>query len=133
MNIILSYVAFAVVATAVNIGTQDAFTRLFPGPHAIVLSMTCGTGAGLVVKYLLDKRYIFQFQTRNTMHDTQTFALYSLMGLATTGIFWGFELAFAYVFASPAMRYAGAVLGLALGYAIKYFLDQRFVFRRNAE
>ena len=34
--------------------------------------------------------------------------------------------------ASLVLRYAGAVLGLAIGYAAKYRLDRRFVFREQA-
>ena len=30
-----------------------------------------GTGVGLVVKYILDKRYIFRFRARNATHDGQ--------------------------------------------------------------
>lgn len=31
------------------------------------------------------------------------------------------------------MRYLGGVLGLAIGYVIKYELDKRFVFRQQAQ
>ena len=31
-----------------------------------------------------------------------------------------------------ALRYAGAVLGLAMGYTAEYRLDRRFVFRERA-
>lgn len=51
------------------------------------------------------------------------------MGLATTAIFWGFELGFDYLFASRNMRYVVALIGLAIGYVAKYHLDKRYVFR----
>lgn len=129
MRLALAYAVLALVATAVNIGTQDIVTRFYPGPFAILLAMVAGTGAGLVVKYVLDKRYIFRFRARDLGQDSRTFVLYTLMGLVTTAVFWGFELGFHYLFASREMRYAGAVIGLSIGYLAKYHLDKRYVFR----
>jgi hypothetical protein len=48
------------------------------------------------------------------------------MGLATTAVFWGFEFCFHFFFASKEMRYLGGVIGLTIGYVIKYHLDKRF-------
>lgn len=126
------YALLALVATAMNIGSQDLFLRLYHGPFAIGLSMIAGTGIGLVVKYVLDKRYIFGFRARDAAHDGKTFMLYTLMGLATTVIFWGFELGFEYLFADRRMRYLGGVIGLGIGYVTKYYLDKRYVFRSGA-
>lgn len=128
MNITVKYTIFAVIATMANIGSQDISLRLYNGIHAIVLSVLVGTAVGLVVKYVLDKKYIFQFQVKNTAHDTQLFILYAVTGVITTLIFWGFEFGFNYIFQSKAMRYTGGTIGLAIGYVIKYQLDKRFVF-----
>lgn len=128
----LSYAIFALVATAANIGAQDLITRLYSGAFQIMLSVVFGTSVGLVVKYVLDKRYIFRFQTRSVAHDSQTFALYTVMGLATTVVFWGFEFGFHYLFQTKEMRYLGGVIGLVIGYLVKYQLDKRFVFRVDA-
>ena len=133
MKLALTYMLLALVATIANIGTQELATRLYAGPFAIVLAMLAGTAVGLVVKYVLDKRYIFRFRARDLGHDSRTFALYTLMGLATTVIFWGFELGFEHLFASRGMRYLGAVIGLAIGYVTKYHLDKRYVFRPCSE
>ena len=125
----LKYGIFACMATATNIGTQDLSIRLYNGAFGMLISVAVGTGAGLFVKYLLDKRYIFRFRAHNTIHDTQTFALYTAMGLATTAIFWGFEFTFHHLFATKEMRYLGGIIGLAIGYLAKYHLDKRYVFR----
>jgi putative flippase GtrA len=125
----ISYGIFALIATAANIGAQDVVTRLYSGPWQIVTSMLVGTGVGLVVKYLLDKRYIFRFKAQSVAHDTQTFALYTLMGLLTTAVFWGFEWGFHLAFETKEMRYFGGVIGLTIGYLAKYHLDKRFVFK----
>jgi len=128
-TLVVIYTLFVVIATAVNIGSQDLFIRAYNGPLAIAGSLVVGTVAGLVVKYVLDKRYIFRFRARDVAHDGQTFALYTVMGFATTAIFWGFELGFHHIFLTKEMRYLGGVLGLAVGYLIKYQLDKRYVFR----
>lgn len=132
MKLAALYALLAIIATAVNIGAQDLLIRLYAGPYSILLSMGFGTAAGLVVKYVLDKRYIFGFRAQNAAHDGQVFLLYALMGVITTAIFWGFELAFDHLFASKEMRYLGGVIGLAIGYLAKYSLDKRYVFRTAA-
>jgi putative flippase GtrA len=132
MKLAITYVSLALIATAANIGAQDLFIRGYSGAFSILLSVVMGTGVGLAVKYLLDKRYIFRFRARNIVHDGQTFALYALMGLATTIIFWGFEFGFHYFFETKAMRYLGGVIGVAIGYLSKYHLDKHYVFRRDA-
>jgi putative flippase GtrA len=130
MRLALAYALFAALATLVNIGAQDVSLRLYAGEHAVGLSVFAGTGVGLVVKYLLDKRYIFRFQTTGAAHDGRLFALYTLMGVATTAVFWGFEFGFEHLFHDKWLRYLGGVIGLAVGYVTKYQLDKRFVFRR---
>ena len=51
------------------------------------------------------------------------------MGVVTTVIFWGFEFAFDAIWNSMEMRYTGGVIGLAIGYYVKYQLDKRYVFK----
>ncbi len=128
MKLAITYAILACIATVANIAAQDLTIRAYAGAQAVLFSVMVGTGVGLVTKYLLDKRYIFRFRARNLGHDGRTFVLYTLMGLVTTAIFWGFELGFHLVFASKEMRYVGGVLGLALGYLLKFQLDRRFVF-----
>jgi putative flippase GtrA len=132
MNLTIKYIIFALIATAVNIGAQDIVIRNYMGAFDILISVVVGTGVGLVVKYVLDKRYIFRFRARDAAHDTRTFALYTVMGLVTTVIFWGFEFGFHHIFETKEMRYLGGVIGLAIGYLTKYHLDKRYVFRTEA-
>lgn len=129
MRLAFAYALFAAIATLVNIGAQDAALRLYGGAHAVALSVLVGTGAGLVVKYVLDKRYIFRFKTTGAAHDGRLFVLYTLMGVVTTAVFWGFEFGFEHLFHDKWLRYLGGVIGLAVGYVTKYQLDKRFVFR----
>lgn len=122
------YLAFAVIATLCNLLAQESVYQGYQGPYVFAAALVIGTGVGLVVKYLLDKRYIFRFQTRNKAHDSRTFMLYTLMGLTTTIIFWGAETLALLIFGNKTAQYSGAVIGLAIGYVVKYQLDKRFVF-----
>ncbi|MGZ0020260.1 GtrA family protein [Nitrosomonas sp. wSCUT-2] len=133
MKLAITYAILALIATAANIGAQDLVIRVYSGAFDVLLSVAIGTGVGLVVKYVLDKRYIFNFRARSVAHDGQVFTLYVLMGVATTLIFWGFEFGFHYLFGTKEMRYLGGVIGLAIGYLTKYHLDKRFVFRDKGE
>lgn len=125
----INYAVFALIASAANMVAQDLVIRTYSGAFGILASVIVGTGVGLIIKYILDKRYIFRFPARSVAHDTQTFAIYTVMGLATTVIFWGFEFGFHYIFQTKEMRYLGGVIGLVIGYLTKYHLDKRFVFR----
>ena len=131
MKLTFVYAFLAMIATATNIGAQELAIRTYSGSYDVLLSVIVGTGVGLSVKYVLDKRYIFRFRARNVAHDSWTFVLYTVMGLATTVIFWGFEFGFNHVFATKEMRYLGGIIGLAIGYLTKYHLDKRFVFRAS--
>ena len=126
------YAVFAALATAVNIGSQALLIWLYYGPYAVPLSILVGTVAGLPVKYVLEKRYIFNFESDNLAHDGKMFALYSFMGVFTTALFWGIEYTFHAAFGTDTMRYLGGAIGLSLGYAIKYQLDKRFVFIKRS-
>lgn len=128
MRLAFTYALLAAIATAVNILSQELALHLYGGLHAMALSVLVGTGAGLVVKYLLDKAYIFRFRAQNAIDDGQTFMLYTTTGIFTTIIFWGMEFGFDHLFGTKEARYTGAVIGLAIGYIVKYRLDRRFVF-----
>lgn len=125
----IRYAILAAVATVANIASQEGTLHFYQGLFAIGGSIFVGTAVGLVVKYVLDKRYIFRFKAQNRRHDSRVFVLYTVMGLLTTVIFWGFEWGFQCLYETKEMRYLGGVIGLALGYLTKYQLDKRFVFR----
>lgn len=122
------YGVFAVLATAANLATQAFVIWLYTGAYAIELSVLAGTAAGLPIKYVLEKRHIFEFESENLKHDGKLFFMYSFLGVFTTALFWGVEFAFQWIFGTDLMRYLGGAIGLTLGYVIKYHLDKRFVF-----
>lgn len=122
------YSSFAVVATAANLATQAFVIWLYAGVYAIELSILAGTAVGLPIKYILEKRHIFEFESESLKLDGKLFLLYSFFGVFTTALFWGIEFAFQWAFGTDLMRYLGGAIGLTLGYVIKYYLDKRFVF-----
>jgi len=122
------YVGFALLATIVNLATQELTSYIFDNSYELVISMFIGTLAGLVVKYILDKKYIFNFTSETQTKDLATFFFYSLMGVITTLLFWVTEYAFDAWFGTKTMRYVGAIIGLSIGYITKYHLDKKFVF-----
>ena len=127
-KIAVLYSLFAGLSTVVNIGSQMLSMLIYSGAYAVEISIFIGTLAGLPLRYFLEKRYIFSFDSKNIKHDGQLFILYSFMGVFTTAIFWGTEYACHLIFTTDVMRYIGGVLGLTIGYFIKYQLDKRFVF-----
>ncbi|MCV2889421.1 GtrA family protein [Ruegeria aquimaris] len=125
----ISYAIFAIVAVLVNLGIQRLVLTEFVGVSGYVLALVLGTGAGLVVKYMLDKKWIFFDQPQDFRREVGKFSLYTLTGVATTLLFWGTETLFLIVWQTERMREVGAILGLVLGYSIKYRLDLAYVFQ----
>ena len=128
MKLALKYIVFAIIATLINLISQELVVNIYTGLFSFWIAMFAGTFAGLVAKYILDKRYIFSYQVNTVSQDSKTFMLYTLMGLLTTIIFWGTEFLFDYIFQTKTHRYIGAIIGLSIGYYIKYYLDKRYVF-----
>jgi len=133
LKIALLYGLFAILSIVANLLAQDVTLRVYHQEYRIALSVIVGTAVGLVIKYILDKKFIFRFSANNLAHDTSLFVMYTTMGVITTFIFWGFEFAFEYFFQTKAMRYLGAVIGLSIGYIIKYNLDKKFVFNKTEQ
>ena len=129
LKLTMLYFVFALIATISNILAQQIMVYVYFGKYKIFISLIFGTLIGLFVKYYLDKKYIFKYKVESKNHDAKLFVLYSVMGIFTTIIFWGFELLFYFLFEDKNMRYIGGVIGLMIGYILKYFLDKKYVFK----
>ena len=127
-KIAIFYTLFAVVSTAINIGSQMVSIWIYKGPFSVEISILVGTCMGLPLRYFLEKRYIFNFTSKNLVHDGKLFIFYSAMGVITTLIFWGTEYAFHLIYDTDVMRYLGGAVGLSIGFYVKYQLDKRYVF-----
>ena len=127
-KIAVMYTLFAVLSTAINIGSQMLSVWIYEGPLSVEISILVGTVMGLPLRYSLEKRYIFNFTSKNLVHDGKLFVFYSAMGVITTLIFWGTEYAFHLVYDTDLMRYLGGIIGLSTGFYVKYQLDKKYVF-----
>lgn len=130
-TIAVRYALFAAAATGVNLATQAISLAVYDGSYGLYLAMALGTGTGLLLKYVLDKRFIFSFKPANLREDFGAFVLYTAMSVGTTIIFWGTELLFDYLFEAQSALFIGAAIGLTIGYTLKYFLSKHFVFNRR--
>ena len=131
--IAIKYIIFAVIATLLNLLFQYLSFKVYDGFGSLYVAMFLGTLAGLIAKYILDKRWIFYHISKNKKDDAKKFILYSIMGIFTTIIFWGTEIAFDMLLQNSNAKYIGAVIGLGIGYITKYYLDKRFVFIHKME
>jgi putative flippase GtrA len=130
-QIFLRYVLFAVLAGVANLLAQAATAKALP-MLPLMAAILVGTIVGFVVKYVLDKKWIFQDAFTRDLAEAQKVAKYGIFSVATTFVFWGTELAFWHIWQTDLAKYSGAVLGLAVGNWIKYLLDRRYTFRRIA-
>ena len=129
------YFSFAIICTILNLGTQFLILQGFNQSKynhdtMVLLAIFCGTFVGLISKFFLDKFYVFMDPTESHNTELRKFFLYSFMGVITTLIFWLTEWCFYITWKNPVAKYVGGLLGLSLGYCLKYILDQRFVFNQ---
>ncbi|MFL5203204.1 MAG: GtrA family protein [Microvirga sp.] len=126
----IRYVVFAGIATLVNLATQEAVVRIAP-LSPLALSIVMGTVTGFILKYLLDKKWVFDDGYSGHRRELQKITLYGVFSVFTTLVFWSFEVAFWVIWRTDFAKYTGAVIGLAIGYAAKFVLDRAFVFKER--
>lgn len=129
-RLVFKYALFAVVAIFVNLALQRLVLHFVADWPGLILAIALGTGAGLVTKYLLDRHWIFYDRPAALTQQGRQFLLYTFTGIFTTLLFWGSELGAFLLWRTELAREGGAILGLVLGYFIKYQLDKRFVFNQ---
>jgi len=127
MNIFLKYILFCLVAILLNLTVQRIFLELIFEDNYIV-ALLFGTLTGLITKYVLDKNYIFKDFDHSLKNNSKKFTMYSVNGIFTTIIFWGMESFFYFIYSTSFARELGAIIGLSIGYFLKYRLDKKYVF-----
>ena len=132
MSLVVKYSLFAAFSIVVNLGAQYLSELVYSGAYALYLAIFNGTLAGFLTKYILDKKYIFDYRSKGASDEARKFSLYTFMGIFTTLIFWGTEIAFDRFLDFNGAKYVGAVIGLSIGYFIKYQLDKAFVFKSDS-
>ena len=128
---IFLFFSFAIISTLLNLLTQRFILSFDKTNLFFFIAISSGTFVGLVIKFFLDKSYLFFDKKNNISHLRKKFGLYTFMGIFSTIIFWGTEYIFWIIWRQENMRELGAILGLTIGYIIKYKLDKRYVFRQK--
>jgi putative flippase GtrA len=140
----LLYIIFAIICTIINIGSQ-LLTELLISPVNIlqtvvytnlekslrvydIIKIIVGTGLGFMSKFILDKFFVFREKYENISHTFKQIIVYGILAVFTTLIFWSFQISFKLLFTFIYAEEVGAVIGLGIGYTIKFFLDRKFVF-----
>lgn len=117
----------------INLATQRIVLDLFQNDHELLLAIIFGTILGLISKFILDKNFIFKKKYETSKKVINSFRTYVFFGVFTTSIFWCFELAFWIIFDHQIARELGAIIGLSIGYLVKYKLDEAITFKDNNE
>ena len=129
MEKVFLYIYFSLIAMTLNIFSQYLVFSLHDNEYTIYVAILVGTTLGLISKYSLDRVYIFKYNINNIYGYSKNFALYAFTGIFTTLIFWIFEYSFYILFDNNVAKYIGAIIGLTIGYTVKYVLDKKFVFK----
>ena len=129
MEKVFLYIYFSLIAMTLNIFSQYLVFSLHDKEYTIYVAILVGTTLGLISKYSLDRVYIFKYNINNIYGYSKNFALYTFTGIFTTLIFWIFEYSFYILFENNVAKYIGAIIGLTIGYTVKYVLDKKFVFK----
>ena len=128
---IFLFIFFAMVSTLFNLLTQRLVLSFDQTNLFFFIAISAGTIVGLVIKFFLDKFYIFFDKKNDISYLGKKFGMYTFMGIFSTIIFWGTEFIFWIIWRQENMREIGAILGLTMGYIIKYRLDKKYVFRQK--
>lgn len=127
-RIAVLYILIAVLSIVINVGTQMLSMWGYKGPISVEISILVGTVASFPLRFLLEKRYIFNFRSKDVSQGGGIFVLYGGTSIIPTLIFWGTEYSFHLACGSDLARYAGAIAGLGVGFYVKYQLDRKYVF-----
>jgi putative flippase GtrA len=133
------YMCFAAICMGVNLGSQFLLSLFLPyikafqvtiGKQEIsfYLQLFTGTLLGFTAKFLMDKFIVFKEKHENIKHTIKQIIKYGILALFTTIIFWTFEFGFQIFFSFEYRELLGGFIGLTIGYTVKFFLDNKFVF-----
>ena len=131
--LVIKYILFASIAIVVNLLAQRVVFSFGEQSPMLIFAIALGTALGLITKFFLDKKWIFNHRSTNLLESGERFTLYASFGILTTSIFWITEIIFWLIWETALMRDVGAIFGLSIGYFIKYKLDKAFVFTRTED
>lgn len=140
------YMIFASISIAINLISQflaqQTVIFLVPTfandkiiPHFenwFIIALCFGTGMGFIFKFIVDKFVVFQETIQDNRKEelqkaSKQLSLYMGFAVLTTIIFWGFEFLFKFLLTGY-WYLVGGLIGLIIGYSVKFVLDRTFVF-----
>lgn len=130
MNVVFKYLFFSIIAIFINIVSQRLIFEVSESDHVFIFAISTGTLAGFISKYIFDKYLIFNDQSSIITEETKKLFKYSFFAVFTTAIFWFTEYIFWTVYQTHNAREIGAIIGLSIGYYLKYNLDKKYVFNK---
>lgn len=130
-SIFYLYLLFSLISIFINILIQYLSMFFYRGFLDVEISILLGTLVSVPFRYIVEKTYIFNFTSINLKQDSQIFVLYLYYSIITTLIFWSIEYCFYILFSTNLMRYVGGILGLSIGFFLKYQLDKKYVFIKS--
>lgn len=150
------YMIFGAISTLSNLGTQvivkillekiklfnrpvtffNNFYFFYKNPDSVnkvtfafLLQVLAGIAIGFFTKFVLDKFIVFESNNTNIKETAWQFFIYSSLAVITTIIFLLFEFSFKIFFHFYHSEIVGGLIGLVIGYTVKFFLDKKFVFK----
>ncbi len=155
---LLKYIGFALFSAAINYGIfrlcydHQVFEGLWEGSFLLPIiqkimaafsinvidigdtlsfwsAYALGLFVGFVIKYVLDKKYVFNDGYENHKAETKKAGLYAFMSILCTIISVGVTGSFKILLGVQLAKRVGWFLGLLLGYTAKFFLDKKYVFK----
>lgn len=132
MDKIVLYFIFAIISIILNISIQELFF-IFIGRESQVLAiaMVIATIVSFVFKYFMDKFYVFNSKSETKKEEVKKVFLYGFFSVFTTLIYMVVEFAFHISFSFQHKEELGAMLGLTIGYIVKYIIDKKITFKRE--
>lgn len=121
-NFLPRYILFCLISIFLNLLTQEFFLIFF---NSYVISILFGTVIGFLIKFYLDKNFIFLKSSSFSFNQLFT---YTFTAIFSTIIFWSVEIFFLIYFQNNMMKILGGFLGLILGYTLKFKLDYKLTF-----
>ncbi len=143
---LLKYIIFAFLAFLINTGVFHAADYLLQGVvnskniNILMLKgddirfwVAYGLGlfAGFVLKYLMDKKYVFSDITESKEKEMKKVLIYAMMSIFTTIILTLIVAGFKVWVSRERAKDVGLVIGLLIGYTTKFFLDRKYVFNSS--
>lgn len=119
------YVLFAGAAVGLNVLVQRLVFAVYHGPQTIVVAMVVGAGVALTAKYFLDRKWVLGVRHAA---DEEEIIKYAMAGATITLVFFAFQYTIWIFYQTDLARDIGIVLGMAVGYLIKFLIDRKFVF-----